>query len=148
MTLKNALNLVKDLLSQTTKKSEIQLYEKFLHILSKLKTRDFSKDEMHSIEMELESLKSNPEDQKKQVKKVVSEFEHFLIDSFALTPKGHYTNMGLVLGSTIGVFTGIVALSVFDWSMSVSLGICLGSLIGLLVGHNMDSKAKATGNLL
>ena len=148
MTLKNVLNLVEDLLSQTTKKSEIQLYEKFLHILSALKNREFSKDEMHSIERELESLKSNPEDQKKQVKKVASESEHFLIDSFDLTPKGYYTNTGLILGSSIGVFSGIVALSIFDWSLSVSLGISLGSLIGLIIGHNMDFKAKATGNLL
>jgi hypothetical protein len=48
------------------KKSEIKVYEKFLHILTELKNREFSKDEIQSIETELDkfNLASIPENRK------------------------------------------------------------------------------------
>ena len=61
MTLQEAYNLFESLKTTTTKKYEIKVYEKFLHVLTELKNREFSKDEIHSIETELENLKSNPE---------------------------------------------------------------------------------------
>jgi hypothetical protein len=148
MTLKNALNYLEDLKSQTNKNSEIQVYEKFLHVIGALYSKDFSKDEMQSIELELDSLESSPENRKKHVGKTLAKFEHYLHNTFSFTPKGYYTNLGLIMGSTFGVFIGIITLSIFDWSLSVSLGISFGALIGLMIGHNMDSRAKAAGTLL
>ena len=104
MTLQEAYNFFEILKTETTKKYEIKVYEKFLHILSKLKFREFSKDEIQFIETELESLnlKSNPKNRKKYFKKALSKFEKYLKDTFSLTTKGYYSNLYSGLGLSFG----------------------------------------------
>lgn len=150
MTVQEAYNFFESLVSETSKKSEIKVYEKFLHILNELKIRKFSKDEIQSIETELDSLnlKSNPENKKKHLKKTLSKFEKYLKDTFSLTPKGYYTNMGIGLGLSFGIVFGVVFLSSFERSLGISFGIIIGMLIGLIIGRNMDSKAVAEGKVL
>lgn len=150
MTLQAAYNFFESLKTETTKKYEIKVYEKFLHILSEMKIREFSKDEIQSIEMELESLnlKSNPENRKKYFKKALSEFEKYLKDTFSLTSKGYYTERAVGLGVLFGVVAGVIFGERFERSLGLSLGISIGMLIGAFVGRHMDSQAKATGNML
>lgn len=150
MTLQEAYNFFESLKTETTKKSEIKVYEKFLHVLTELKSRDFSKDEMNSIEAELESLhiESNPQDRKKYFKKALNKFEKFLKDTFALTPKGFYTSIGIALGSSFGILFGIVFLSSFERSLGISLGLSIGMFIGLIIGRTMDTKAVSEGRVL
>ena len=71
MTLQEAYDFFESLKNETTKKYEIKVYEKFLHILSKLKNRKFSKDEIQSIETELDrlNLESNPGNKKNTLRK-------------------------------------------------------------------------------
>jgi hypothetical protein len=85
MTLQDAYNFFESLKIDTTRKSEIRVYEKFNYILSELKIRKFSKDEIQSIEDELESLdlKSNPENRKKYFNKALTKFEKYLKDTFS-----------------------------------------------------------------
>ena len=59
MTLQEAYNFFESLKTETTKKSEIKVYEKFLHILSELKIREFTTDEILSIERELDRLRKH-----------------------------------------------------------------------------------------
>ena len=150
MTLQEAYNFFESLTTETTKKSEIKIYEKFLHILTELKNREFSKDEIQSIEAELDSLnlKSNPENRKKYFKKALSKFEKYLKDTFSLTSQGYYTQLGIGLGSSFGILFGIVFLSSFERSLGIALGLSIGMLIGLIIGRNMDSKAKNEGKML
>jgi F0F1-type ATP synthase assembly protein I len=150
MTLKEAFNFFESLKTKTTKKSEIKVYEKLLHILNALKDRTFTKDEMQSIEMELGnlSLKSNPDNRKKFFKKALSKFETYLKETFSLTSKGHYTKMSVSLGLLFGVVLGVLIGQRFEKSMGLSFGICIGMFIGAFIGRRMDSQAKATGNLL
>ncbi|MFT4758248.1 MAG: mevalonate kinase [Flavobacteriales bacterium] len=150
MTVQEAFNFFETLTSETTKKSEIKVYQEFLHILTELKVRVFSKDEIQSIETELDrlNLKSNPDNRKKYFKKALSKFEKYLKDTFSLTAKGYYTTLGIGLGSSFGILFGIVFLSSFERSLGISLGICIGMLIGLIIGRNMDAQAKTAGNVL
>lgn len=150
MTLQEACNFFKSLTTKTTKKSEIKVYEKFLYILNELKTRQFSKDEIHSLEMELDrlNLNSNPENRKKFVEKALSEFEKYLKDELSLAPKGFYTNLGIGLGSFFGILFGIVFLSSLERSLGIALGLSIGMLSGLIIGRNMDSQAKTAGKML
>ncbi|PQB07323.1 hypothetical protein BST83_09250 [Polaribacter filamentus] len=71
MTLKNALNFFEGLKTETTKKSELKIYEKFIYTLAELENREFLKGEIQSIETELDSLQleSNPENRKNSSKK-------------------------------------------------------------------------------
>ena len=86
MKLQEAYNFFESLKTETTKNTEIKLYEKFLHMLTELKSRDFSEDEMQSIEAELDSLSldSNPENPKKHFAKALRKFEKYLKNTFSL----------------------------------------------------------------
>jgi len=150
MTLQEAYNFFERLKIEATKKSEIRVYEKFLHILSELKKRDFSKDEFQSIEAKLESfnLESNHENGKKYFKNALSKFEKYLKDTFSLTSKVYYTNMGIGIGSSFGILFGIVMLSSLERSLGIALGLSFGMLIGLINGRFIDGKARSEGRVL
>lgn len=150
MTLKDAQNYFENLKDETIKKSEIKVYDKFIYILSELKKRELSKEEIQSLETELESyhLESNPENSKKYFKKALSKFEKYLKDTFSLTSKGYYSSMGIGLGSSFGILFGVIFLSGFERSLGIALGLIIGMLIGLVIGNYMDSQTKAAGNLL
>ena len=150
MTLQEAYNFFESLKTETTKKYEIKVYEKFLHILTELKNREFSKDEIQSIETELKNLNldSNPEKRKKYFKKALGKFEKYLKDTFSLTSKGHYTNLGVAYGSLLGSLVGVLISQRSEGTIAISYGISFGMLIGLLVGRYMDSQAKVAGNML
>ena len=67
MTLKNAITFFESLKNETTNKSEIKIYDKFMYSLSSLKNREFTKEQIQSIEMELDdlNLQSNTANNKK-----------------------------------------------------------------------------------
>ena len=150
MTLQEAYNIFESLKTETTNKHEIKVYEKFLHILSKLKIREFSKDEIQSIETELDrlNLKSNPENRKKYFKLTLSNFKKYLKDTFSLTPKGYYTNLYGGLGLSFGLLFGVAILSNLERSLGISLGLIGGMVVGSIMGLSKDAQAKAAGNML
>ena len=150
MTLQEASDFFESLKTETTKKSEIKVYEKFLYMLNELKTREFTKDEIHSMETELDrlTLKSNPENKKKHVKNVLTEFETYLKDAFSLTSKGYYTERGVGYGVLFGVVAGVLIGERFERSLGISFGIGFGLLIGAFIGRHLDSQAKTAGKML
>jgi hypothetical protein len=150
MTLNKASEILERLVSETTKKSEITVYKKFLQILNKLKLREFSKDEIQSIETALENLnlESNTENRKKYVKKSLSKFETYLTDTFSLTSKGYYANRYGALGLSFGLLFGVAILSNLERSLGISLGLIGGMVVGSIIGRNKDAQAKAAGNML
>ena len=105
MTIQDAYNFFKSLKTETIKKSEIKIYEKFEYILSELKDRSFSQDEIQLIEAELDrlNLESPTNSKKKYFKKSLTKFETYLKDTFSLTTKDHYANIGIGLGSSFGI---------------------------------------------
>lgn len=150
MTLQEAYNFFESLKIETSKKAEIKIYKKFLDILTGLKIRDFSKDEIQSVESELDGLDlaSNGENRRKYFSKALTKFEKYLKDTFSLTTKGYYTNMGITLGSSFGIIAGIIIGERTEKSLGIALGISVGMLIGLIVGRSMDAQAKAAGKML
>jgi len=150
MTLQEAYNFFESLKTETTKKYEIKVYEKFLHMLTELKIREFSKDEIQSIELELDrlNLKSNPENKKKYFKKALGKYEKYLKETFSLTAKAYYQKLYGGLGLLFGLLFGVVFLSSLERSLGISLGLIGGMVVGSLIGRNMDSQAKAAGNIL
>ena len=149
MTLKNTLNIFESLKTETTKKSEIRIYDKFIHTLTELENREFSKEEIQSIETELDSLQleSNPENRKKFFNKTLSKFEKYLNDTFDLTSKDYYTRLYGGLGLAFGIMFGVAILSNFG-SLGISLGLIGGMVVGSIMGRNKDAEAKAAGNML
>lgn len=150
MTLKNAVTHFKSLVAETTKKSEIKVYQEFIQILSSLEKRDLSETEIQAIEAELEALDVNSASthSNKHYKKALQQFKKYLKDTFSLTTKGYYTNMGVGLGTSFGVLFGVVVLGSFERSMGISLGISLGMLMGLLIGRHLDAQVEASGMMV
>ena len=150
MTLINAINLFESLKVKTVKKSEIKVYTQFIDIIIKVEKREFTTNEIQSIEMELDSLelKSNPENRKKFFKKALIQFENYLKDTFSLTSKGYYTNTSVSLGILFGVVFGVLIGERLEKSLGVSFGICMGLFIGAYIGRRKDAQAKAAGNML
>jgi hypothetical protein len=149
MSLQEAINFFKSLKTETTNKSEIKVYEKFIHILSGLHTREFAEEEIQSIEAELDTLisNSNPENRNKYFKKALSKFEKYLKDTFSLTSKGYYTKLYGGLGLNFGLLFGIVFLSSWERSLGISLGLSIGMVVGLIIGRSLDSKAVSEGRV-
>lgn len=150
MTLHEAINSFESLKKNTTNTSEIKIYDKFLHILTELETRKFSKEDITVLEAELDDLNllSNPKNKKKHFKKALRKFETFLKDNFSLTTRRYYTNIGLALGASFGIILGIVFLSGWERSIGIALGIGLGMAIGLSIGKSMDTRAKNENKVL
>ena len=115
-----------------------------------MQNREFSKDEIHSIETELDrlNLKSNPENRKKHLKKTLTKFEKYLKETFSLTSKGYYTNLYGALGLSFGLLFGLTILSNLERSLGFSLGLISGLVVGSVIGHKKDKEAKANGKVL
>ncbi len=150
MTIQEANIFFESLKTETTKKHEIKVYENFLQILAGLKTRAFSKDEIQSIEKELDALvlESSPSNRKKYFKKALSTFEKYLKETFSLTTEGYYTKLYGALGLSFGLMFGVAILSNLERSLGISLGLVGGMVVGSLIGRSKDAEAKAAGNML
>jgi len=150
MTLQEAYNLFESLKKETTKKSEIKIYEKFLHILSELKIREFSQDEIQSIETELDSLNFEPNlaINKKDLNKRLTAFKEYLKNKHSLITVGYYTGLGVSMGAAFGIVAGVVFGERFEKSLGLALGISIGMFIGIIIGRSMDAKAKSEGRMI
>jgi tetrahydromethanopterin S-methyltransferase subunit G len=150
MTLKEAHDFFESLSNQTSNKAEKKLFQRFIYLFSALKSRDLSKEEIQSIETELDSLdlKSIQSSEIKHFKKALNKFEKYLKDAFSLISKGYYTSLGVGLGSSFGILFGIVFLSNMERSMGITTGLTFGMVIGLIIGGTLENKAKSEGKML
>ncbi len=150
MTIQETYNFIESLKIDTTEKYKIKVYEELLHILSRLKIREFSKNEINSIETELDNLnlESNPENRKKHFNKLLKEFKDYLKEKYALIPAGYYTNICVTSGAAFGSVAGIIIGERFETSLGIALGIGIGMLIGVFIGRSMDAKAKIENRVL
>ncbi|MEQ8706618.1 MAG: hypothetical protein RIC19_21985 [Phaeodactylibacter sp.] len=150
MTFKNAISLFNRLVSETTRKSEIKIYQDFIYLLEGLKERNLAEAEVQLIETELDTLdlKGTAKNKKRHYSKALRYFKQYLKDTFSLIAKGYYTNWGITLGALTGLLTGIVFFIGLERSLGISLGISIGTLIGLITASYLDTQAKASGNLI
>ena len=141
MKIKETLNFFLNLKNDSVEKSEIKVYDKYIEILSDLKNRDLTQNQIQSIESELEVLNLNIEsdNRKKHFTKKLTEFEKFLKDKLSLIPEGHYMSCGMIFGMLAGAllqfYIGIYSL-------------IAGMLIGMVIGAIMDSEARKQGRVL
>ena len=150
MTLQEADIFFKKLAKETSKESEIKVFEKYIYLLSKLSNRAFTKDEIQSIEIVLESfdLKSNRENSITFFKKALRKFETFLRDTFSLTAKDYYTKLYGGLGLSFGILFGVVFLSSWERSLGITSGMMGGMLIGISIGRLIDTKAQREARVI
>ena len=150
MTLQEANNLFEGLSTETTQKSEIKIFDKFIHILTELRKRTFSKDEIQSLETELDNLnlESNSENRKKLFNKQLKEFKDYLKEKHSLVSAGYYTNIGVTTGVGFGIVAGVIIGERFEKSLGIAVGIGIGMLIGVIIGRSMDAKVLSEGRMI
>jgi len=150
MTIDEAKNFFQSLTNKTESKSEIKIYKDFIMILNNLITRNFSAVDYQKIETELGrlNLKSSSKKSKRHYKKALMKFKNFLIKSYSLTVKKHYTNLYMSLGVSFGIVAGIVLGGSFERSTGIALGTSIGMMIGLLMGKTKDAKALDEGKVM
>ena len=104
MKIKETLNFFLNLKKDSVEKSEIKIYDKYIGILSNLKNRDLTQNQIQSIESELETLNLNtdPDNRKKYLKQKLSKFQKFLKDKLALVSEGYYAGIGAGTGIALG----------------------------------------------
>ncbi len=150
MTINKTVNYFRNLVAGTVKKTEIRLYEKYIAVLSDLKNKGLSEDQLTSIEATLHELKldANSSNRKKYLGKQFEKFSTYLKKEFSLIIEGYYTNMGIALGLIFGVVSGTVFGSMFERSLGIAMGISFGLLIGIVVGKYLDAEAAKQNRAL
>ena len=145
MTIIEASIFFKELLKEANNKRELRVYKNFSAILTNLKSRNLSEDELLSIETELKmlDLKSNPDNKRKYFNKRLSAFKGYLKKEFSLITEGCYTALGMSLGMCFGVAVG----SSFG-AFGTSSGVAFGMLIGLAIGKTKDMEAEKQNRVL
>ena len=123
-------------------KSERNIYNTFIGILTDLRNRNLSEIQLASIEdkLDLLNLNASPENKKRYYNKKLAEFKKYLKEQFSLISDGYYTAVGTALGVAFG--------AAFGSMFGMGIGITFGMLIGIIVGANMDAKAKKQNRVL
>jgi len=146
MTTDEAIKFFNKLRSQTTKKSELKIYDDFIQTLTRLSKRDFSIEDIISIETKLDALNLRLPlyNNKKHYTKALYNLKDYLNREFSLVSKGYYTAIGMSLGICPGVAFG----TAIEKSNGITSGTVVGLLIGLVIGRIMDTKAEKEGKVL
>jgi len=146
MTIDEAKAFLTNLRNQTTKKSELKVYDDFIETLVKLDHRKLSQENIASIEAKLceLKLKSVVNKQKKHIKKVLFYFKDFLKNEFSIITKGYYTAIGMSVGMCIGLSIG----TAIERTVGISFGLSIGMLIGIAAGRLLDMKAEKEDRVL
>lgn len=135
----------KTLILDCDSKSRRKTYKNFICLLSDLKNKNLTEEEIQAIETELDILGFESHGEFKTNKRKIEKFKKFLKDNFSLIPEGYYTSLGIALGLCFGVAFGT---SIFSASMGTSIGLSIGMVIGLVIGKKMDAKAEKENRVL
>lgn len=154
MNINETSKLFNKLLSQTDKKAEKKLYNCFIRVLSSLKNKNLTENQLQLIQEKLSSLnlKTTTENRKKYYKKSLSEFKGFLKNEFSFTTEKYYTEIGMVygmsLGTGIGLSIGTAINQQIGTSIGLSIGTGIGMAIGIMYGARKDDEAKRLGRVI
>ena len=143
MNLNDTSELFNKLQSQTDDKLEKEIYKSFNQILSSLKMKDLTENQLQLIQEKLSllNLETKTENRRKYYKQKLSEFKTFLKSDFSFTSKKYYRNLGMSFGIAIGTGIGITTLG-------IAIGLPVGMLFGIAIGTSKDTKAKKQGRVI
>jgi len=150
MKLTDASKELKNLLKETTRKSERKVYQALLGVVSNLGERELSEEEQRSLEeaMDRLNLPAGSGTPLKILKRSRNRFMKFLKEELSLIPQGYYTELGMVFGLMAGTALAPLIENTIGSSMGLSMGISLGICLGLIVGQRMDKDAEKQNRVL
>jgi len=123
-TLKNTLVLLKKQLSKTNKKSEVRTFNKFIALLSNLKKKNLTPEQLNAIVSYIEYLElaKIPSYSNELFKKKLNKFKKHLKIKLRFVPCKHYTKLGVSFAISFAI--GIIVTNGIGWTI-----ILLGVLI-------------------
>ncbi len=142
-----ALIFFKRKLSKTIEKSESRTFNKFITVLTNLKNKDLTPEQLNAIEsyiqyLELEKIPSYSNDLFKQK---LRRFKKFLKTKLRFVPNNHYTGLGLYFAIPFAIGF-IVSTNKIDISIKIAVTLAAISLIAICV--ILDLRIKRSGRSL
>lgn len=144
--LNGTLIFFKRKLLKTSKKSEIGILEKFISILTNLKNKDLTPEQISAIEnyiqyLELEKIPSFSNDLFKQK---LSCFKKHLKTNLRFVPNNQYKNIAIYF--SIPFVIGFI--SNYKIDLSIKIGVAVAAIILIAIGVILDLRIKKMGRTL
>ena len=138
--IKGSLIFLKRQLSKTNEKSEIQTFKKFISILTNLKEKDLTQEQLTAIEnyiqyLELEKI---PSYSNEIFKKKLNKFKKFLKTKMRFVPNNYYTTLGTSFTISFAIAFGIQN----GISMTIKIVVISVALLLIGIGIAMDLRIK------
>lgn len=138
--IKATLVFLKKQLNKTSEKSEIRTFEKFISILTKLREKELSPDQLDRIEsylayLELEKIPSFNND---IFKNKLSLFKKYLKNKLRFVPTNYYTM--LTAGFGVAFATAFAVQTNIDTTLKI--GVASAAIIIIAIGVAIDSRIK------
>ena len=153
MKIEAAILFFEGLKTENSSKKELKIYTSFIAVLTDIKNRDLSLEDLLAIETELTTLKvkENAHDVKVLGKKKCS-FIAFIKKKLSLVSEGQYMttwmSIGMALGLSLGMSIGIAFSKDKGLVLGMNFGMIIGMGIGLALGTAKDNEAKKSGKVL
>jgi len=154
MKLSEALDFLENLIEETNNKSESKIYQGFINVLSNLKNRELTEQQVNSIELKLDSLdlSANSKNRKKYLNRKFTEFTTYLKKEFSFVTAGYYTGIGMIYGMIFGPGLGLVLGTAFGGGTGTGIGLSIGAgigmVFGMMFGAAKDAEAKKQNRVL
>jgi len=138
--LKGTIIFLKKLLSKTEKKSEVKTFKNFIQILTDLKEKDLSQDQLEKVEsyltyLELEKI---PSFSNELFKGKLGKFKKYLLRKMKFVPTNYYTTWA----SSFAVSFAVAFVVQPNIELSIKLGVIAGALLLIGIGITMDLRMK------
>ena len=132
--------------NNTDKKSELKIYESFIGILSDLKNKKLTTEQLQSNEEELDILdfKADVKNREKYYAQKLERFKKYLRVNLSIVSQGYYSTLSISLGIAFGAAFGVV----FDESIGITYGVSLGLVLGIIIGKLLDLNAEKKNRVL
>jgi len=139
--LKGSLIFLKRQLSKTSDKSEIRTFKKFIAVLSNLKEKELTQEQLNAIEsyikyLELEKIPSYSNNLFEQK---LSKFRKYLKTKLRFVPNNYYTRIGINFAIPFAIGFAFAANGI---SMTNKIGIIVAALLLIGIGKILDLRIK------
>ena len=122
-------------------------YNKVHCLIEALSTKEIPSEVLNSINEAIKLLNSFSGTEKELTKAFNKKYTSILAlvkKELKFVTKNHYKTLWMVMGMSFGVVFSVI----LGDSGNIAIGIGLGTLLGIIVGTNLDKNAKESGNQL
>ncbi|WP_299887717.1 hypothetical protein [uncultured Lacinutrix sp.] len=153
MTIEQGLSFFKELNTKNPTKKELRVYNTFISVLTDLKNRDLTPEQILDIEAELTHLdiKEKTNDIK-NLRKKLNGFICFIKKKLSLISEGQYMGLGMAIGLSLGMSLGMTFGIIFSKDngmiLGMNIGMGIGMALGMIIGAAKDAELKKQGKVL